>query len=150
MNNTTPWHNSYPCHDGRMNGGCARWPRELFKYKELSIRDYLQENERDLLPIIRHPFQNWEQTEVLLLPIIYSFLHSDNDRDEYHGCSFFLKMVKATNSMEFDFIIDSIDTELQKTHEGWNYAPSRNNRESVLYNNSVAILIHQESWLWFE
>lgn len=36
MNNTTPWSYSYPCHDGRMIGGCARWPRELFKHKKES------------------------------------------------------------------------------------------------------------------
>jgi len=106
-------------------------------------------NERELLPIIRNPLADWEKTEKLLLPLFWSFVESDSNIDKYEGWAFSIKFIKNSN-IEYQFVVDSIDGKKQIEKYDWKFAPSVTNRnESIWIHDHIAIVTHQESWLWF-
>ncbi|MBR5281209.1 MAG: hypothetical protein IKU22_00335 [Alistipes sp.] len=106
-------------------------------------------NERDLLPIIRSPFANWSATQENLFPLVLNFIESGFDEEEYCGWAFSMKMYKNT-SKKHNKIVESINFDKLICKYDWEFAPSLiNKNETILKNDSVLIVFHQESWLWF-
>ena len=107
-------------------------------------------DERALLPVIRHPFADWSATQKFFIPIYLKFIESSVDEDEYKGWSFSMKFIKETSSM-YQESFEAIDTTRIIKNNDWEFAPSlRNRNDSILKYNNTIIVIHQDSWLWFE
>ena len=106
-------------------------------------------NERDMLPIVRNPLANWEEMEKVLVPLFQTFMDSDICIDSYEGWSFSMKFIKNSN-VEYQFAVACLDVTRGIEKSGWLFAPSLKDRnESIWIFNDAAIVIHQESWLWF-
>ena len=107
-------------------------------------------NEREALPIVKSPLKNWAETERLILPLIESFLESDIQIDEYKGWAFSMVFIKKGNA-KYEDAVASMNMEHKKEKDNWVFAPSENHRrESIWMRNDIVIVVHLESWLWFE
>ena len=107
-------------------------------------------NERELLSAIRNPLLDWNKTELLILPIINEFILSNDDIDKYQGWTFSLELIKNTNQ-KYQSTIENMNLQKSKTINDWTFAPSlTENYECIWSFKDIAIVIHQESWLWFE
>jgi len=106
-------------------------------------------NERELLPIVRNPLANWDETKRFLIPLFLQFLDSDLDIDKYDGWAFSMKFIKNSNH-EYQDAVASMNMSKSIQQNNWTFAPSLFDRnKSIWIYNDTAIVIHQESWLWF-
>lgn len=108
------------------------------------------DNERELLPVLRNPLANWDDVKSLIFPVFSGFLHSENDYDEYPGWAFLMRFIKNTD-VRYQQGVAAMDMSRAKEMDGWTIAPSKKDRNDSIwqYNNAVMI-IHMNSWLWFE
>lgn len=107
-------------------------------------------NERELLPTVRNPLANWTQTKRLLLPLFESFLNSGIDYDEYPGWAFSMRFIKNTE-VRYQQGVAAMDMSRVKEKDGWTIAPSKKDRNDYIYQyNNAVMIIHMNSWLWFE
>lgn len=107
-------------------------------------------NERELLPIVRNPLANWTQTERLLLPSFELFLNSEIDYDEYPGWAFSIRFIKNTD-VRYQQGVATMDMSRAKEKDGWTIAPSKKDRNDCVWQSQNAVMIiHMNSWLWFE
>lgn len=106
-------------------------------------------DERALLPIVRNPLANWDETERQLLPLFLEFVASELTIDHYKGWAYSMKFIKNTN-VEYQEAVASMDMSKRIEEKGWTFTPSlKNNDECIWVHNDTAILVHLESWLWF-
>ena len=107
------------------------------------------ENERELLPIVRNPLENWEKFEKMFLPVLKKFLDSQLSEDKYAGWAFSIRFFKNTNN-EYQNIVNAMDLKRHRMNGEWIFAPSLEDKNNSIWKtNDTVVLICQETGLWF-